>query len=465
MEKKALVAIANHGSGNRQYIEQLLLAYSQMPLDLSLVVLSNIPKSFGSDVEVRVGVPTPNPRSLPFAHRTLFRERIEEYDLFIYSEDDTLVRWPTLKAFLEALEILQENEIAGFLRTEQAKDGRVYFSTCHSFFRWIPSSVRQRGKYLWAKYSNEHSACFIATKQHIRKAMQSGGFPTETHEGRFDMLCSAATDIYTSCGFERLICIDRIADFTLQHLPNKYIGIMGLPGEEMQWQIDALRKIHAGDLPSYELLQPETLLPGCLGSKRYREEPDAILTQMLDGLGKNVLVWGAGDGFFEADLQKSGFRVSVFPLNAVMGECCRHRNLNVLPGGRCGMYADEKQYDSVVLREVLHLVDQPEAILEEVGRSLRLGGRLLVRVPNFSDLRMLKSRIKDSRYRGPYTRERIGAEAFTTRSLSRLVEGAGFRNLELKTETPERFRNLNRFTLGMFSSTFSPSIYLRAEKA
>ena len=205
-----LVAIANHGTGNRRYLNQLLFEYREMPIDLSIVVLSNIQKDLGDDVEVQVGVPTPNPRSLPFAHRALFRERIEDYDLFIYSEDDTLVRWQTLKAFLESLEILQDNEIAGFLRTEQAPDGHVYFSTCHSFFRWIPSSVRQRGKYLWAKYSNEHSACFIATKQHIRKAIQSGGFLVEPHEGRYAMLESAATDIYTRCGFERLICIDRI---------------------------------------------------------------------------------------------------------------------------------------------------------------------------------------------------------------------------------------------------------------
>ena len=163
-------------------------------------------------------------------------------------------------------------------------------------------------------------------------------------------------------------------------------------------------------------------------------------------------------------MQKSGFRVSVFPLNAVMGECCRHRKLTVLPISTNGLPAGSGQFNAVVLRDVLHLVDKPAEVLKEVIHVLRPGGRVLVRVPNFHDLRMLKSRIKDSRHRGPYTRQRIGAEPFTIRSLSRLVEGAGFRNLEMKTEIPERFRNLNRFTLGMFSSTISPGIYLRAEK-
>lgn len=436
-----------------------------MPIDLSLVVLSDIPKDLGPDIEVRVGVPSVNPCSLPFAHRALFRERVNDYDYFIYSEDDTLLSWKTLQAFIKTQEYLSDKEIPGFLRTEQATDGRVYFSTCHSFFRWVPNSVRLRGKELWAKYSNEHSACFVASQEQLRRAIESGGFPEEPHDGRFDMLCSAATDIYTRCGFERLICIDRLDDFTLAHLPNKYIGIMGLPEEEMRWQIDALRKIYAGDLPPHEIIQPETQLPGGSGSKRYREEPDPVIKQMLDGCGKNILVWGSGDGIFEADLQKRGFRVSVFPLNSVMGECCRHRGMSVLLPSGDSLLGINETFDVAILRDVLHLVEQPLKALEDVRAALRNGGRLLVRVPNFRDLRMLKNRTKDGRYRGRFSREQIGAEPFTSRSLCRLVERAGFRNLELKTEIPERFKKLNRLTFGIFSSTISPGIYLRAEKA
>lgn len=99
----------------------------------------------------------------------------------------------------------------------------------------------------------------------------------------------------------------------------------------LEWQIKALREVHEGDLPADELLQPETLLPGCVGSKRYREEPDAILNQMLGGMAKSILVWGAGDGFFEADLLAQGYNVTVYPLNGVMDECCRQRGLIVLP--------------------------------------------------------------------------------------------------------------------------------------
>ena len=442
----------------------MLSAYREMPLEVSLVVLSNIPKDLGADVEVRVGLPTPNPWSLPFAHRTLFKERIEDYDVFIYSEDDTLAPWATLSAYLESLKILEDREIAGFLRTETAPDGTVYYSTCHSFFRWIPSSLRVRGGHLWARYSNDHSAFFVASREQLRQAIQSGGFPTMPHQGRFDMLCSAATDLYTRCGFERLICIDRIAEFALAHLPNKYIGKIGLPEEELHWQIDALRKIHAGGLPAEEMLQPETLLPGCLGSKRFREAPDPVFNQMLDGCGKNLLVWGAGDGLFEASLQKDEKRVAAYPLNAVMGECCRRRGLQVVSPTRPAGSIDEGPFDAVLLRDILHLVERPEMVLEEVRRLLRPGGRVLVRVPNFHSLKMIKNLLFNKLFRGPWTGERIGATPFTRKALSRLLATSGFGGLEFKFEPLESFYGLHRFAVGPLSQTFSSGIYLRAGK-
>ena len=461
---KVLVSIANHGNGNWQYLKKVLGAYRKMPIDVTLVVLSNIPKHLGDDIEVIVGVPSKNPWSLPFAHRTLFRERINDYDYFVYSEDDTLLSWTVFESFTSSINDITKSEIAGFLRTELSPNGEVYYSTCHGIFRWIPSSVRRRGKDLWAKYSNDHSACFVASQEQLRLGIESGGFPIEPHEGRFDMLCSAATDLYTSCGFEHLINIDQIENFSLPHLPNKYIGKMGLPAEELQWQIGALKEIFIGNYSAEELLEPETLLPGCFGSKRYREEPDPVINQMLDSSAKNILVWGAGEGIFEADLQSRGFNVSVYPLNAVMGECCRQRGLNVLPINGKVLDGDRNQFDTVILRDVIHLIDTPESVLEEVRELLRNGGRILIRVPNFYDIRLFKRRLIDSRYRGKWNRKRIGATPFNGRSLIKLVQSTGFGNVELKKCVSNRLQKFDRLTLGLFSQNVSSGFYLRGMK-
>jgi hypothetical protein len=99
---KVLVAIANYGTGNRQHLERLIAEYQAMPRQVDIVVLSNVPKALPRGVDVRVGLPARNPWSLPFAHRRLFAERRNDYDLYIYSEDDTLVRASNIDAFLEA---------------------------------------------------------------------------------------------------------------------------------------------------------------------------------------------------------------------------------------------------------------------------------------------------------------------------------------------------------------------------
>lgn len=461
---RILVAIANYGLRNSEYLDELLSAYRKMPIEVSIVVLSNIKKELDDDVEIRIGIPKNNPWSLPFAHRTLFREQLPYYDYFVYSEDDTLLNWNNFQAFINSQNLLESNEIAGFLRTEKAHNGKIFYSTCHSSFRWLPGSVRKRGNELWAKYSNEHSACFVASKEQIRKAIECGGFPVEPHEGRFDMLCSAATDIYTKCGYEKIICIDRIDDFSLPHLPNKYIGIMGLPQNEMDWQIGALKRVYKGELSEYELLEPETKLPGCYGSKWFREEADPIISKMLDRVGKNILVWGSGDGNFEADLKKLGYRVSVFPLNSIMGECCRQRGFYLLPPGKDNLPDSNQKFDAVVMRDILHLVENPETLLVAARGMLNKGGMIILRVPNFLNLRMLRNFLTDSKYRGAYTRDRIGAEPFTVQSLKKLVVRSGFSGIEQKSQVPQKFLKADRLTLHRLSHFFCHGIYLRATK-
>ena len=114
---KVLVAIASHGFGNQKYAEQLLAEYSGMSFDVDIAVISNVPKEFDprfGKIEILVGAPIKDPWSLPFRHREFFAERIDAYDVFIYTEDDTLLTEQHVRSFLAATEVLQPDEIAGF---------------------------------------------------------------------------------------------------------------------------------------------------------------------------------------------------------------------------------------------------------------------------------------------------------------------------------------------------------------
>jgi hypothetical protein len=83
--------IPNHGTKNDGYLARVLAEFRSMPYQTDFVLLSNLQKSHGNDVEVLTGTPTKNPHSLPFGHRKVFGERRDAYDLFVYTEDDILI--------------------------------------------------------------------------------------------------------------------------------------------------------------------------------------------------------------------------------------------------------------------------------------------------------------------------------------------------------------------------------------
>ncbi|MGQ9690928.1 MAG: class I SAM-dependent methyltransferase [Thermoproteota archaeon] len=464
MSTKVLVAIANYGEGNRNYLQHLIDEYRKMPINCDIVILSDRPKDFDSGVEVLVGLPTSNPWSLPFSHRKLFRQKLDEYDWFIYSEDDTLMTWPSLKACMSANDVLLDSEIPGFMRKEIGPDGQIFFSTCHSHFRWIPGSVRERGGELWAYYTNEHSACFVISRKQLKKAIDSGGFSIEPHEGRYDMLCTASTDIYTRCGMERIICLDRISEFTLHHLPNKYVGKMGLPANEMAWQLEALKRIHAGELPKEEMLNPESNYPFGYGSKKLREEPDPILLDIIKSLKGYLLVWGAGDGYLEQSFLDSSRKVGVVALNSVMAQCCSHRGLEVIGMGSLRSLTSDIKADTLVTVDILQLVSSPVECLAQLRNWLKLKGVLIIRVPNFRDIRMMKRRWEKPGFRLPLTKEATGVNAFTCNQLISMLHQTGFNHVEIKQIVKGRFYHLNQITLGLLASKLVPFYYVVAKK-
>ena len=99
---RVLVAIASFGEKNLEFLRKIICDYRSMAMDVHLVVNSEAPKNLDAGVRVIVGFPGRNPHSLPFAHKRIFVENIDRYDLFVYSEDDIGVKEQSIYAFLRA---------------------------------------------------------------------------------------------------------------------------------------------------------------------------------------------------------------------------------------------------------------------------------------------------------------------------------------------------------------------------
>src|SRR5271165_2697316 len=182
---KLLVAICSYGETNLKLLRQIIHTYRSMALEVDVVVLSEAPKDLGSEVKVVVGLPARNPFSLPFGHKAIFAENLDRYDLFAYSEDDIGVTESNIRAFLNATAQLESDEIAGFLRYEVDRSAKWKVSEPWGPYHWKAESVKRRGAYVIAEFTNEHAGFYILTQAQLRKAIASGGFLRAPYSGRY----------------------------------------------------------------------------------------------------------------------------------------------------------------------------------------------------------------------------------------------------------------------------------------
>lgn len=421
---KILVVIANHGTKNRPFLDRLLVEYRSMErLDVNIVVLSNIPKELGPDVEVKVGLPVRNPFSLPFGYKKLFAEHASEYDLFIYTEDDILITEKNIEAFVEESRVLPEEYIAGFMRYEVSSGGRKAYPDMHSHFHWDPNSVIRSGNSLFAHHTNEHAACFILTRRQLQKAVNSGGWLLPPRRGRYDMRETAATDPYTQCGMKKLICISRIDDFSLHHLPNAYLGELGLDAQCGKLEIDCLESLAEKGSARLRgpLFEPYPLRDRDLWNKKYYENPRDDVLNRVPRDARRVLSVGCGCGATEEALANRGVEVVAIPLDSVIGTTAAARGIAMLsPDFELAAHELEgQQFDCILMMDILQQLRDPVAIVSRYRALLRDGGSLLVSVPNWNYLGMLRQRLTASGRAGlecRATRHRVGVHR-TTKSL------------------------------------------------
>lgn len=381
---RILVAIASYGHANDRYLDRVINEYRSMNFEVDVVVLSNIEKALPASVECLVGLPTKDPWSLPFRHKELFRERLDSYDLFIYSEDDILITEENIRAFLNVQTDLNEGEIAGFLRIEYGPDGEHNFPELHGHFRWDCESVRIRGNYTLAHFTNEHSACYVLTQQQLAKAIASGGFLVAPHEGDYDLLCSAATDPYTQCGFKKFIAISHIEQFLVHHLPNKYIGHFGVDQHELGSQISALLQIASRGHRPCQLLNTETSLWQKMYSKDYYEPIRNEVLGLIPKSAVRILSIGSASGANELRLLETGKRVVAVPLDDVISSESAARGLQVVSGDFDTARAKiaSMKFDCILFLNVLQFVHRPEHLLRLFVDALAPGGAVLITAPN-----------------------------------------------------------------------------------
>lgn len=392
---RVLVVIASYGEKNLRFLKQIVSEYHKMSFDADIVVCSEAPKHLGEDVENVVGLPSKNPWTLPFAHKAIFAERADRYDLFIYSEDDILATEDNVRAFLEATSQLNADEIAGFFRYEVEGSGTRRMSEPWAHYHWKPESVKRRGSYTIAEFTNEHAGFYILTKEQLKRVIASGGFLRGPYCGRYSWPETAATDPYTSCGFRKVVCISELEKFLVHHMPNPYVHQLDVSLDSFKEQLGTLFAIRDGSHPVTTLCPVESSQFPRNWEKSYYEKPSDVVLDLVPKIARRILSVGCGWGALEAELIERGAEVVAIPLDSVIGEVAVRRGVQVVYSSLEKGFEEIESgsFDAVVMTNLLHLQQDTGGIVAKLSRVLREDGSLVLSGPNFDRLPWLVKRI------------------------------------------------------------------------
>ncbi len=432
---KMLIAIASYGCMNDRYLERVVDEYRRMSFEVNIVIHSDIKKHAAHGVKVVTGLPFRDACSLPYAHKSLFANSLDDYDLFLYSEDDILISEKNIQAFLKAVQEISTTEIPGFIRVEEDRATRNY-PDFRNQFHWDPKSLRHRGEYTLARFTNEHAACYLMTKDQLRSAIDSGGYLVAPHCGKYDMICTAATDPYTQCGFEKVVCISHIDEFLVNHLSNRYIGSgFGVSADEFDRQIRTLLEISKSEDKPEPLFATETKLRSCLYSKEYYEEPRREVASSIDPGVTTILSVGCGSGATEAWLAKKGFQVTAVPLDRIIASSPLLEGIEVVPGTFDYVLhsLEGRRFDCLLLLNVLHLIDDPARLLGRIIPLLSKRGSVIASVPNMARIARPWKKSGWYRYFANISYQGVGAHYASATTLRKWLNAAGM--YVVKTES------------------------------
>jgi 2-polyprenyl-3-methyl-5-hydroxy-6-metoxy-1,4-benzoquinol methylase len=483
---KILVALASYGKGNDKYLRQVIHEYQSMAFDVHIVVLSNIQKEVGPGVELVVGLPTRNPWTLPYGHKKIFAERLNAYDLFVYSEDDILITEKNIGAFLKVSAVLPNNAIAGFLRFEQGTDGDITHPDVLGNYHWEPGSVQSFGEYKFAHFTNEHSGCYIISRAQLQRSIDSGGFLVGPHQRKYDLLCAAATDPYTQCGLRKLICISHLQEFLVHHTANKYIQtVYGVPSSEMSRQVQALLRIGGNGHRPGTLFATETSLVGSLFSKDYYEPIKAEVISAIPSSASSILSVGCGWGTTEAWLAAKGLKVVAVPLDGVIPGGADAGTIEIVEGDFESVRGKlkERQFDCLLVSNVLHLVDDPIKVLTMFANLLRPGALAIIVVPNllrfkatyavakkvasYSHVRLPIIFLKmfgEEWFKSVGNFEETGVRATSHKTLRNWAAAAGLELERTIDLLPQRAQRASRVTMGLLDSVMADELIAFAKR-
>lgn len=292
-----LVTLVNFGDTQLNYLNQVIDSFKlfdKSKYEIDIVVHSNIDID-RKDVDVVVhkeapGFLTANGEVykdwlyFPWVCRQTIYDRRNDYDIFLYNENDHLYTQKNVDSFLEMSRILPDDKVTGFMRYEEYPEMKMgkFYPDYFYMNEWKFNSTFKIGNEIFAEFSNLHHGGFLLTKSQLNKVIENSVIFTGESKflnpfrrieiSQYMPRERACVDVYES-GLTKVIPISRFDDFCIHHLPNVYLDRLGVEGGRFDSNVmkPAVDKMLSGHKMKYSIVIPtynhcEDLLKPCIES-------------------------------------------------------------------------------------------------------------------------------------------------------------------------------------------------------
>jgi len=231
---KILVCISSYGLKQQNHLYTLLEEYNKMSFNIDVIVYTTLDNNIKDKYNNLKITEIINSDSIgennAYLHRKDVISNKDNYDLFIYTENDHLITQANIDTYLKVSENLDNtNYITGFIQYELKpnNDTKYTIVMIKNFDRERANFTNKKIMINNKKYfsiQNLHQGSWILTKSQLDKCINSGNFKTHQTHGGYGLMESACTDPYSICGFKKVFPYEDLENLFIHHLPNKYIN-------------------------------------------------------------------------------------------------------------------------------------------------------------------------------------------------------------------------------------------------
>ena len=142
--KNILIVLVNYGEEQLQYLQQVVTELKSFKnYKVSIIVNSNIPLDIEGIDQVNI-IELDDYQLLPLTCRQVIWDHRDDFDVFLFGENDHLFKEYHIDRHLEYINILPSDKISGLLQYEQI-DEKLYFPAWHASYDWDYNNIEEYG--------------------------------------------------------------------------------------------------------------------------------------------------------------------------------------------------------------------------------------------------------------------------------------------------------------------------------